>query len=54
MSSEQTLAFLKFYILESLCLYWTCWFLSYWGKKKICVVWHSAMWQRQSLTIVRA
>lgn len=30
MFSAQTLAFLKFYIREGLCLYWTVWFLSYW------------------------
>lgn len=37
MSSEQTLAFLTFYILESPCLYWTCWFLSYWKENLCCV-----------------
>lgn len=31
MFSAQTLAFLKFYIREGLCLYWTVWFLSYWN-----------------------
>lgn len=30
MFSAQTLAFLKFYIWESMCLYWTFWFLSLW------------------------